>query len=565
MSYHPSDEKSLGLYYDGAFLKAAKIAYVKGQVAIEELIEASLPPKGTDVNPLYIDPEIQKIHTYANELLSVSALSGSETLLRRLKLKLVKQKEIDEAFLFQAEPLLPYPIENALLDKWILEKQQDASTIAFVSAQKEDVKNHLELFNAWEVDPETISAEAVGYTALLQFYSEKNPLQLIIGVERKQTTCALIKEGKLVASHVVLEGWETLYQACLLDHVKNPLSPKEFFSKSFAERFAEGSMHLMEQEKKFFQNLEWNQIALQKETKLTESPALIVTGEGANIPEFSEAIAHALNLQLAFLNPSTDREAFQAFALPIGLALTQLPAFKEKVNFRQQEFAYHAPWKRYKKPLAILGLLSLILAGSLYLFSVSYINYREDLLREKFLEVLTVSRKTYEDFEKNYETKNRIETEEGTLLPIQALTADELSSRIDQLEKEIRNLPDTFPLLPNTPRVSDFLAWLNTHPSFQCLEGKECPNVLIDNLSYTMVKRPELTKRKEKYQVKVNLEFSSDSPKAAREFHDALIMPNDFVDPKEEIKWNATKGKYKTSFFLKDKTFYPAPLKAGAS
>ena len=36
------------------------------------------------------------------------------------------------------------------------------------------------------------------------------------------------------------------------------------------------------------------------------------------------------------------------------------------------------------------------------------------------------------------------------------------------------------------------------------------------------------------------------------------------IDPKGEIKWNATKGKYKTSFFLKDKTFYPTPLKGGS-
>jgi len=36
-----------------------------------------------------------------------------------------------------------------------------------------------------------------------------------------------------------------------------------------------------------------------------------------------------------------------------------------------------------------------------------------------------------------------------------------------------------------------------------------------------------------------------------------LITSNDFVDPKGEIKWTATKGKYRTSFYLKDKTIYP--------
>lgn len=565
MSYHPSDENSLGLYCDGAFLKAAKIAKVKGRIEIQELIETALPRKTEDVNPLYIDLDKQKIQKYSHELLSASSLSGTETLVRRLKMKLVKQKEIDEAFIFQAEPLLPYPVETAILDKWVLEKQPDASTIAFVSTQKESLKAHLEMLNEWGIDPETISTDAVGYTALLQYYAEKTPLQLLIGIERKETTCALIKEGKLIASHVIAEGWETLYEACQKDHATNPISPKDFFSKSFAERFVEGSMHLMDQEKQFFQSMEWNQIALMKETKLSETPTLIVTGEGANIPELPESIAHTLHLTLGNLASPTNKQAFHAFALPIGLALSQQPSFREKVNFRQQELSYSAPWKRLKKPLAILSLLSIALAASFYLFSLSYLSYREDLLREKFLEVLTLSRKSYEEFEKSYETKNRIETPDGALLQVQALSAEDLDLRIDQLEKEIRTLPDTFPLFPNTPRVSDFLAWVNAHPSFQCLEGKECPNVLIDNLTYTMVKRPDLNKKKEKYQVKVGLEFSTDSPKAAREFHDALITPNDFVDPKEEIKWNATKGKYRTSFFLKDKTFYPAPLKSGGA
>jgi len=57
----------------------------------------------------------------------------------------------------------------------------------------------------------------------------------------------------------------------------------------------------------------------------------------------------------------------------------------------------------------------------------------------------------------------------------------------------------------------------------------------IENLSYSMVKRPELTKKQERYQVKVELEFTSPTPKLAREFHDALIAPNDLVDPKGDI------------------------------
>ena len=138
---------------------------------------------------------------------------------------------------------------------------------------------------------------------------------------------------------------------------------------------------------------------------------------------------------------------------------------------------------------------------------------------------------------------------------------DDLQQRMRYLDKELQSSPDTFPLLPNVPRVSDVLAWLSTHP---VLSGKNSPGapvsppIQIESFNYTMIKRPEQTKKQEKYQVKVEFEFTTSTPKQAREFHDALIAPNDFVDPKGEIKWSSNRGKYRTSFFLKDKTTYPS-------
>jgi type IV pilus assembly protein PilM len=128
------------------------------------------------------------------------------------------------------------------------------------------------------------------------------------------------------------------------------------------------------------------------------------------------------------------------------------------------------------------------------------------------------------------------------------------------LQKELQGTPDSFPLFANTPRVSDVLAWLSQHPAAVLVDakGNRQPKIQIDNFSYTMLKRPQQGKKQEKYQVKVELEFSSPTPKWAREFHDALIAPNDWIDPKGEVKWGSSRGKYKTSFFLKDKTAYPS-------
>jgi type IV pilus assembly protein PilM len=546
MTYKPSDEKCLGVYFEDFTFKAVAVSRNKGIITIDQMIEWA------DVKPLDNSTSLDPIKKLAETRLLISGLSGDDLLLRRLKLKIVKQKEIDDVFLFQAEPMLPYPIETAVLDKWTTEVQEDQSSIAFLSAKKEDVRKHLDHLEESGIDPEAISAYPVALTALAQFYTENAPLKLVIDIEKGQITCALIKHDKLIASHEITSGWQALYQASINARETNPPSIEEFFSTG-----------LEEAPKEWIQEIVWNVFALQKETKSKEPLMLLITGEGANLPQLKEHIAEALETSPAAFNAPCPLHEFNRFALPLGLALSGLPSFKEKINFRQEEFAFKDPWKRFKKSLLLIGGLSCLLAFSIYLFTQSYIRYREDQLRERFLTVLSIAQKPYAEFEKQYEQKSGVPADIEPL-PIQDLNAEALTLRLDALERQIRTLPDTFPLFPNTPRVSDVLAWLSSHPSFQCPEGKECPQVTIENFSYAMVKRPEMNKKNEKYQVKIDLEFTTSSPTIAREFHDALITPNDFIDPKGEIKWNATKGKYKTSFFLKDKTFYPTPLKGGS-
>lgn len=546
MTYKPSDEKCLGVYFEDSTIKAVAISRNKGLITIDQMIELS------DVKPLDNPNALESIKKLSETRLSISGLSGDDLLLRRLKLKIVKQKEIDDVFYFQAEPMLPYPIESAVLDKWTTEVLEDQSSIAFLAAKKEDVQTHLDRLEESGIDPEAVSAYPVALTALAQFYTEKAPLKLVIDIEKGQITCALIKQDKLIASHEITSGWQTLYQAYIDVRESNPPSIEDFFSSG-----------LDESPKEWIQEIVWNVFALQKETKSKEPLVLFITGEGANLPHLKEHIAEALETSPAAFNAPCPLLEFNRFALPLGLALSGLPSFKEKINFRQEEFAFKDPWKRFKKSLLLIGGLSCLLAFSIYLFTQSYIHYREDHLRERFLTVLSIAQKPYAEFEKQYEQKTGVPADKEPL-SIQDLDAEALTLRLDALERQIRTLPDTFPLFPNTPRVSDVLAWLASHPSFQCIENKECPQVTIENFSYAMVKRPEMNKKNEKYQVKIDLEFTTSSPTAAREFHDALITPNDFIDPKGEIKWNATKGKYKTSFFLKDKTFYPTPLKGGS-
>src|SRR5262249_22530695 len=154
-----------------------------------------------------------------------------------------------------------------------------------------------------------------------------------------------------------------------------------------------------------------------------------------------------------------------------------------------------------------------------YFAGGAYIRYKEDGLRRSYSELLASMHIPYTEFEKNY-NKKKGGAESETVVAIRRLNREDIINRLQFLQKEIQSSPDTYPLLPNVLTVSDLLAWLFIHPNVVERDPKMHeikPLLELENVSYTMVKRPEQTKKQEKYQVKVELEFSADTPKAARE------------------------------------------------
>lgn len=564
MTYKPSDDNTIGVDLDAEELYAAFLNYEKGKIKLVRLSHFTINEEDyNDVNPLYIEKPDQ---TFAKEYLAVSGLDANQVLVRRMRLKLTRDKDIEETFAFQAEPLLPYPIENSILEKIIIEKQDGATLLTLLAARKDYLQEHLSQLEKLQISPEVISCDPIALAAFTSFFTDSELPVFVIHVGYAQSICVLVKQGKLLASHGSELGVKFLHEAYAKDRQK-PFKLEEFESIDFSNLSPSEFPILTKAVEKMVQELGWKVISAAKETKLKEASSLLITGIGASIPVIPHKIQEIVSYPLLPLQP---REFFEVstnelntYAIAIGLALVAQPKINVGINFRQNEYAYPTPWKRFKKPLLVYAGLSLLLALAFYLFGESYLHYSRDKLKEKYLSMLAMIQKPYEEFEAGYEAKHPSEKRsDDQVIPIQDLSQDDLAKRLDFLEREIRSIPDTFPLQPNVPRVSDVLAWLSTHPKVTC-EGEttDCAPLSIENFSYVLVKRPEQTKKTEKYQAKVDLEFSTISPRIAREFHDALIEPNDMIDPKGEVKWSANRGRYRTSFFLKDKTQYPTPLK----
>lgn len=538
--------QSIGIERLPHSLRAVAIELKDHQIYVDDCFDFPLKagqPDEEGIKQIYIAEGNKKFDYWLENDLVISALSGEFVLVRPMDIKLTKQKEIDQVLYFQAEPLLPFPVEEGVVDRIIVDKEKEGTQMTLLAAPTEQVQKHLNDLAALNIDPEIVTAEQAALSAYLETVTPsqekgERPSRMLICLEVGHTTCILNKKGKLAAAQTIPQGFEKLSPSS--EHDTLPLESEK------------SSISLKQEIIRMV-------YSLGKHLKGEELAGIVITGEGANNGTLAEELITALQKPILPVNQfqGISREKQNVYATAIGAALTGLPHYSEQINFRQKEATFKNPLKRFKKGLFAYAAVALALAFATFFAGREYLGYREDKIRESYAELLANIKRPYEVMEAKYAKKEPLSQVESPNL--KDLSIQDLTNRLDFLESEVKSAPTLFPLFPNVPRVSDLLAWLASHPNV-VLNKNGTPQtglIQIDSLSYVMVKRPEMNKKGEKYQVKVELEIAANTPKEAREFHDALISPNEMVDPKAEVKWNATKGHYRTSFFLKDRTHYP--------
>lgn len=538
--------KAIGLEYTSNEIKAAEMSIKGGTPQILRLLSFPINDAKHDLK------DLDKHHPFF-----VTAMESSDVLVRPLYLPLTKKKDIDAALPFQVEPLLPYPLDQALLSHQILEQNSEGSQATIFATNKKLLEAHLEQWKNFAVEPEQVASVQSALCQFSQTYLPGDAYYILFHLSDTRLTGILVKNGKLIVSYSHQEGLNLLYEAAKKDPETADMPFVELDEHLHSEQLENAITQIQK-------GLSRICLALTKEAKGEKIEGFLMTGDIVLVPTIKNLLAERLNIPLITPHSHDERstDELELYALPIGMALSSLSTSTENINFRQHDLSYPHPWKRVQVPLALYIVFTLLASLVFYYFSHHYLLYQEDLLKQRYVELLAGMGKSYHEFESTFLSKNPSDREKfnGEVVNITQLDREDLLKRTEYLQKDLQDTPDSFPLFANIPRVSDVLAWLNNHPYVVSYDpdGNVEHRIQLESFSYTVLKRPSQERKQEKYQVKVEFEFSSPIPKWAREFHDALITPNDFVDPKGEVKWSSNRGLYRTSFYLKDKTSYPS-------
>ncbi len=502
MLFIPQTPHLLGFELDGALVRQALISVLCNKISIQRLQKGNVL---LDVKPL------------DKEAVVVSGIDTPHVLVRPLEINLTKEADIQSVLDFQIEPLIPYEIQEAITAATPIEKREESTLLTVVAVRKSIVAEHLQKLETLNMDVEVVSATPLALASFTRLLAPSNELQCLVHISQTTTTCILIQNHHLVASHSIPLGAQNVSQ----DPSTLALLRQELTKTLFAL-----SQHL-------------------KDKKLSE-----VIATGTPIPSLSP-----LPFKLVAPTPLDDKTStadLQEFAVALGLAIN---GSNESLNLRKQEFAYPRPWKRLKRKALTCLFLSLLLAVTAFGGGKVFIHHQEQKLQTQYLTLLTTSEYTLESFEKEYRKQLNLSPLKTPLL-LGSLTEQEIVSRSALLEKTFKQPSTIFPLFPDVPRVGDVLAWISNNPLFANKEE----HALIDTFTYTLVKRPQADRPKDPYQVRVEIQLFTPSTRLARAFREALLEPNPYIDTSSEILWQAGKGgEYTTSFLLKDNTRYVSP------
>lgn len=184
-SYYIFSKRILGFEITTSSVQASLIYFSKKTVTIENSMHITLQ----DQNPATIINAIKKIvTTIGNYDEVVTCLSSSVVICKELTLPFMGREKISMIVRYEVEPLLPFPLDEAVIDFLITQEDTEKmqSTVLVAAARKVDLDIYIDYFEKAGV---TVSNVTLDMFALYDFYRQT------MYVAQAQTSLLLVDFG----------------------------------------------------------------------------------------------------------------------------------------------------------------------------------------------------------------------------------------------------------------------------------------------------------------------------------------------------------------------------------
>lgn len=382
-----------------------------------------------------------------------TSFSSSLAIFKELKLPFNNYEKIKMVVNFEIEPLLPFPLDNAIIDFIITKKiaAENSAELLVAAVQKEQVNNHIQLFEQAGI---TVNRIIIDLFALYNVYIQIPEYQTLSGsialidLGMQSTRIAYIQDGQMRMIRTLPQG---------LSNIAKMVSESSHITVAQALEvivrfgFTQENNHYEEHIKQAMNNF-WDSInfALQSfHVQMAQNSSyshILLLGSGSEIPLISEFATNKLHVTCHLFDPNKISSIAQVEVknkncltngsiISIGLVLPS--PLLDNFNLRKDNFAL-ADYRLLLKQLIIGSVLLIVLC--ITLITAFFIQTKK--LNN---EIITSQEESIEELKKRFKT---IDPEEH-----------DLDTALEQAQQELNKEEQTWFAFSNHARAS-FLQYL---------------------------------------------------------------------------------------------------------
>ncbi len=293
---------SLGLDIGTSSIKVARLVKTRGGVKLLNFWEKEIPREGKG------EAEDEIIARTITELLSsiqgekkiISSLPASSFVIKRLSLPFKGSRRIRQVIRYEMEPFLPFPLEETIIDFYIVdERLPDRTLVLAFAINKRVVERHLKILNLAGIKPEIVDLDS---TSLFNVYFPKKDKETIalINLGATQTVINIISEGKLLFTRSILKAGDDITQALAEELGVSFKETEGLKREGLDETKTKVIKPILDEIKKEIEYTLSSFLAFYSDKKIEK---ILLTGGSARLPGMVEYFQKSLNIETSLFNP----------------------------------------------------------------------------------------------------------------------------------------------------------------------------------------------------------------------------------------------------------------------
>ena len=227
-SYYLFPKTVVGIEINKTHIIATKTRINGTTSTIELVIEEAIPEETSEENLEKTSPALQSIFSKIGKYDEIhTILPSSVAVFKELKLPFSSREKISMVVGFEIEPLLPFALRDAVIDFIITKEipEEKSSEIIITAVQKQQVAEHLQMFEAAGLKPDVITVDIISLYGLYQNMDSYKQLPggtILIYITSYTTNIILMINGQLKTVRTLPKGIIALTKQIAQDLNKNP-------------------------------------------------------------------------------------------------------------------------------------------------------------------------------------------------------------------------------------------------------------------------------------------------------------------------------------------------------